>query len=69
MNRCNSNVGMVGPGSQPVNMDDKCALKEMQHELIHALGLEHEHQRPDRDRYVRIIYENVQPGISRYCIF
>jgi hypothetical protein len=32
------------------------------HELGHALGFIHEHQRPDRDTYVTIETANVQPG-------
>ena len=28
---------------------------------MHALGLEHEHQRPDRDRHIRIEYRNMDP--------
>lgn len=32
------------------------------HELGHALGFFHEHQRWDRDRYVTINYEHVKPG-------
>ncbi|MCC7374044.1 MAG: hypothetical protein IT581_05280 [Verrucomicrobiales bacterium] len=32
------------------------------HELGHALGLFHEHQRWDRDRYVTIHYEHIKPG-------
>jgi hypothetical protein len=29
------------------------------HELGHALGLLHEHQRPDRDQFVRVIWSNL----------
>jgi hypothetical protein len=29
------------------------------HELGHCLGLEHEHQRPDRDSYVTILWDNI----------
>lgn len=32
------------------------------HELGHALGFFHEHQRWDRDRFVTIHYEHVKPG-------
>lgn len=33
----------------------------LKHELGHCLGLVHEHQRPDRDMYVRIIWDNILP--------
>ena len=34
------------------------------HELGHCLGLLHEHQRPDRDTYINIHYDNIIPGCS-----
>lgn len=32
------------------------------HEMGHALGLEHEHQRPGRDAFVQVFYGNIVPG-------
>ena len=34
------------------------------HELGHALGFHHEHQRWDRDQFVKIHYEHIKPGRS-----
>jgi len=36
------------------------------HELGHVIGLLHEHQRPDRNIYITVQYENVAPE-DRFC--
>lgn len=36
--------------------------KEAMHELLHVAGMDHEHQRPDRDNYVTVNYYNTKPG-------
>ena len=37
-------------------------LGEVIHELFHVLGRIHEHNRPDRDRYIQILWANIFPG-------
>lgn len=51
---------------QTVSLDDKCIISGSPgiviHELMHALGFYHEHQRQDRDKYVSINLNNVDPS-------
>lgn len=58
---CASYVGCQG-GEQPLYFSNICTVGNLCHEIMHALGLHHEHTRWDRDHYVTIEWENILPG-------
>ncbi|XP_077491860.1 astacin-like metalloprotease toxin 5 [Amblyomma americanum] len=58
---CYSYPGRMG-GPQPLSLGHGCLeLPIVLHELLHALGFMHEHVRPDRDQYIKVIPENIKP--------
>lgn len=57
---CRSYLGRIG-GHQPIYLDDKCGVPEISHEVMHALGFIHEQSRPDRDRFVKINWDKIDP--------
>ncbi|XP_028296462.1 high choriolytic enzyme 1-like isoform X2 [Gouania willdenowi] len=61
---CASFVGCRG-GSQPVFFSPTCSVGNICHELIHALGFHHEHTRMDRDQFIDVHWDNIQPGKER----
>lgn len=63
---CSSDIGMTG-GQQFINLkvDDGesfCSSGNAAHEILHALGMYHEHTRCDRDDYVIIDYDEIESG-------
>ncbi|KAK3741423.1 hypothetical protein QZH41_003972 [Actinostola sp. cb2023] len=55
-------------GPQEISLGDSCKLQPIVlHELMHALGFLHEHQRPDREKHVVVYWENIVSGrLVRY---
>lgn len=57
----NSYVGMKG-NMQEINIVSKGKRYVIMHEIMHALGVFHEHARIDRDDYITINWSNLKPG-------
>ncbi|XP_008404247.1 high choriolytic enzyme 1-like [Poecilia reticulata] len=49
-------------GGQYISLERRGCVHHstVQHEILHALGFHHEQVRSDRDRYVRILFNNIQ---------
>ncbi|KAM9825750.1 low choriolytic enzyme-like [Syngnathus typhle] len=62
---CYSFVGRRGRGQEVSLSRRGCVFRQViQHELLHALGFNHEQTRSDRDQHVRILFQNVIPGME-----
>ena len=57
--RCASNVGRQG-GKQQMILNQSCLMVGIAlHQFLHVLGFFHEQSRRDRDKYIRINYDEV----------
>ncbi len=55
-------------GQQVLTLAKECVTEDtIIHELMHALGFQHEQTRFDRDQHINIYYSNVIPGMSKTC--
>ena len=60
MGACKSYLGYIG-GHQKIILSNGCSPKEIAHEIMHSLGFLHEQNRTDRDSYVNVLWDNVDP--------
>ncbi|XP_063220558.1 zinc metalloproteinase nas-14-like [Bacillus rossius redtenbacheri] len=63
---CAAEVGYFNKGyATDLHLSSPSCLAKpgtIQHEFLHTLGFWHEHTRPDRDKYVSIIWKNIAKG-------
>uniref|UniRef100_A0A224XEZ8 Metalloendopeptidase n=1 Tax=Megacormus gertschi TaxID=1843536 RepID=A0A224XEZ8_9SCOR len=63
--RCSSNIGKKG-GRQILRLHVSCVnIGIVLHELMHALGFNHEHTRYDRDKYLIVHKNNLPEDVHR----
>lgn len=56
---CSSFVGKAG-GRQPIHLSELCSTGNTIHEIAHAVGLWHEQSREDRDKFIKIRWDNIK---------
>jgi len=62
-NGCWSYLGMTGWYPQQLSLGQYCwYIGTVIHELLHAVGFDHEQNRPDRDNYLEIYRQNILSG-------
>lgn len=62
---CYSSLGKEGYGQVlSINRNGCVYYGVVQHEIMHALGFQHEQTRSDRDYYVRINWENIRSDMA-----
>ena len=50
-------------GKQDISIGNGCERKgTILHEIMHSIGFIHEQSRPDRDKYVKVLMDNIKKG-------
>ncbi|GFQ66932.1 zinc metalloproteinase nas-13 [Trichonephila clavata] len=64
--KCSSVVGKSVRNVSQVLISEGCyELGTILHELMHVLGFVHEQNRPDRDEFIRVVWDNIQEGAKK----
>ncbi|XP_057290803.1 zinc metalloproteinase nas-6-like [Hydractinia symbiolongicarpus] len=64
-NGCSSPVGQRLFRKNSISLGPGCwSTGIVMHEIGHSIGLYHEQSRPDRDNYVKILWNNIEKGMS-----
>ena len=58
--RCSSWVGQAWWNEQDVNISDWCKVGSIGHEILHAAGFFHTQSRADRDKHIKIKWDNIK---------
>lgn len=64
---CSAHIGRAGIGRQSVNLATACSLGNVIHEIGHSVGFWHHQAKSNRDDYVEILWENIEPGADGIC--
>ena len=65
---CYSHVGKQHGRPTRINLDPNLGCLDIvtiKHEVIHSIGFVHEHQRPDRDSFVRILSDKISTDLQK----
>ena len=61
--QCYSHYGMIPVGINKMSLAPSCVSNHatVLHEFLHAFGVFHTHQRPDRDDFITVHWDNIKP--------
>jgi hypothetical protein len=59
---CYSRLGRQ-KGMQVISLSKGCTMQKVAHEILHSLGFLHEQNRSDRDEYISILWQNIDPDL------